>query len=111
MEYRDKNWKKSLSAIKIDVLDLNQQKAYKTDGMNNKANNTDPEDGGNPYPELLQYWNFYHTDETIQTNWIFFTYIDNLSSLGGLINIGFLGTIILMRVYSFRLNEINVFFF
>ena len=79
--------------------------------MNNFANNTNPDLGGKPYPEILQYWNFYHTDETIQTNWIFYTYLDNLSLLGGLMNIGFLGTWIFMFGYTFRLNEINVLFF
>ena len=79
--------------------------------MHNAANNTKPELGGTPYPEILHYWNFYHTDKTIQMNWIFFTYLENLSLLGGLFNIGFLASIAIMFCYNFRLNEINMFFF
>ena len=79
--------------------------------MNNRANNTNPSLGQKPYPELIQYWNFYHTDEKIQTNWIFYTYLDNLSYLGGLLDIGFLVPWAIMIGYTFRLNEYSVFFF
>lgn len=81
--------------------------------MINKANNTDISLGlgGKPYPEMVAYWNFYQTDEKIQVNWIFFTHIDNLSFLGGLVGLGFRFAGVLMIAYTFRLNEINVLFF
>lgn len=78
--------------------------------MNNKASNTDPEKGGKPYPEMMVYWNFFHMDEVITTNWVFFTYLDNLSFLGGLLDISLFFPFFLMLAYTFRLNEINTFF-
>ena len=111
MAARDPNWKTEMSFLKITEMDYTQQKPYLSDGMNNAANNTKPSLGGAPYPEIIQYWNFYQTDEKIQINWIFFTYIDNLSFLGGLLDIGFLIPWIVMVGYTFRLNEINVFFY
>ena len=80
--------------------------------MHNKASNTkadNPED--EKYAEMIQYWNFYHTDELITINWQFYTAVDNLSFLGGLLDIGFLIPWIIMVGYTFRLNELNVFFF
>ena len=79
--------------------------------MNNYANNTDPTKGGKPFPDILSYWNVYITDEKILTNWKFFTYIDNLSFLGGLLDISLLIPSFLMIAYTFRINEINVFFY
>ena len=79
--------------------------------MNNKANNTSLEKGGKPYPELMIYWNFFHMDEIITTNWVFYTYLDNLSFLGGLLDISLFVPFFLMMAYTFRLNEINVFFY
>ena len=85
-------------------------KPYFKDGMNNYGNNTDPTKGGKPFAPMLAYWNFYHTDELESTKWIFFTYIDNLSFLGGLLDILLLFPSIMMFGYTFRLNEINVFY-
>ena len=79
--------------------------------MNNGANNTNPELGGKPYTDLISYWNFYQTDEQILTSWKFFTFIDNLSFLGGLLDIMFLVPSLIMIAYTFRINEINVFFY
>ena len=79
--------------------------------MNNYANNTNPALGGKPYPELLMYWNIYRTNEVYQTTWKFYTYIDNLSFLGGLLDIGLLVPSFIMILYTFRINEINVFFY
>lgn len=79
--------------------------------MNNFANNTDETQGGVNHPELLAYWNLYHVDEAVRTKWIFYTYIDNLSFLGGLLDISLLVPSFLMIGYTFRLNEINVFFY
>ena len=45
------------------------------------------------------------------TSWRFFTYIDNLSFLGGLLDIAILIPSFLMIAYTFRINEINVFFY
>ena len=86
-------------------------KAYNSDGMNNYANNTDPSLGGKPNTEILAYWNLYVTDEKILTTWKFFTYVDNLSFLGGLLDITLLIPSFLMIAYTFRINEINVFFY
>lgn len=79
--------------------------------MHNNANNTNPEKGGQPYPEVVMYWNLYQTDEKILTSWKFFTYIDNLSFLGGLLDISLLIPSFVMIAYTFRINEINVFFY
>ena len=80
--------------------------------MNNFAINTDGSNqDGNKYTELLSYWNLYHVDEAVRTKWIFYTYIDNLSFLGGLLDISLLIPSFLMIGYTFRLNEINVFFY
>ena len=91
-------------------MDFGQLKPYFSDGMNNKANNTNLAIGGTPYPEMITYCNFFHTDELESTKWIFYTYIDNLSFLGGLLDILLLFPSIFMFGYTFRLNEINVFY-
>lgn len=79
--------------------------------MNNGANNTKPDLGGNPYPEIAIYWNFYHSDEIITTNWVFFTYVDNLSFFGGLLDISLFMPYFLMLIYTYKLNEVNMFFY
>jgi hypothetical protein len=110
-EYWDENWKPVMKYLKIGTIDFTQFKPYYSDGMNNYANNTDVTIGGTPYPELIQYYNFFHVDELISINWIFFTYLDNLSFLGGLLDIALFIPSIIMIGYTFRLNEINVFFY
>ena len=110
-ELRDENWRKNQTYIKLANLDFNQRKPYGSDGMNNKANNTDPSKGGSPHSEMISYWNVYHYDELIQSKWIFYTYIDNLSFLGGLLDIFLLVPSFVMICYTFRYNEINVFFY
>ena len=82
-----------------------------SDTMNNYANNTKAELGGTEHTDFLIYWNFYHVDELITTDWLFYTYIDNLSYLGGLLDIILLVPAFAMAVYTFRLQEINVFFY
>lgn len=79
--------------------------------INNAATNTIDVNGNKVYSEILVYWNLYLTDEKIQTTWKFYTYIDNLSFLGGLLDIAFLIPSFLMLAYTFRINEINVFFY
>ena len=79
--------------------------------MNNFANNTDPSKNGEPFTDMVMYWNVYQTDEKILTSWKFYTYIDNLSFLGGLLDIFLLIPSFLMMAYTFRINEINVFFY
>ena len=111
MEYFDPNWKKNQTFLKLTTIDFDQKKAFGTDGSNNFANNTDPSRGGKPYPDLLMYWNIYRTTERLQTTWKFYTYVDNLSFLGGLLDIFLFVPSFLMIVYTFRINEINVFFY
>ena len=65
MEKMDPNWKKEMKFLKITEMDYTQQKPYNSDGMNNAANNTDSTLGGKEYPDIIQYWNFYQTDEKI----------------------------------------------
>jgi hypothetical protein len=80
--------------------------------MNNFANNTDESnEGAKAHTELIQYWNFYHVDELVTTDWLFYNYIDNLSFLGGLLDILLLVPKAIMVIYTFRLNEINILFF
>jgi hypothetical protein len=79
--------------------------------MNNYANNTMVELGGKPYPELVIYWNFFQVDETVITNWVFFTYFDNVSFLGGFAVIILKVPIFVMLLYTFKLSEIDVFFY
>ena len=111
-EYFDSKWKTNQTFLKLTTIDFGQMKAYNTDGMNNKANNTDPSrEGSKPYTEILSYWNLYITDEKISTTWKFYTYIDNLSFLGGLLDITLLIPSLLMLAYTFRINEISVFFY
>ena len=93
-------------------MDYMQFKPYFTDSTTNGANNTDPNlPGTTQFAEPLTYWNIYHTDEHESTRWIFYTYVDNLSFLGGLLDILLLLPSALMFGYTFRLNEINVFYF
>ena len=98
--------------LKLTELDSSQQKPYGSDKMNNFAINTEGfNQDGKKYTELLSYWNLYHVDEAVRTKWIFYTYIDNLSFLGGLLDISLMIPSFLMIGYTFRLNEINVFFY
>lgn len=79
--------------------------------MNNGANNTKAAMGGKPYPEIAIYWNFYHMDEIITTNWVFYTYVDNLSFFGGLLDICLYIPAVFMLVYTWKLAEVNMFFY
>lgn len=79
--------------------------------MNNGANNTDPAKGGTPYPEIAIYWNFFHMDEIVTTNWVFYTYIDNLSFFGGLLDISLFIPYFFMLAYTYKLNDVNMFFY
>jgi hypothetical protein len=78
--------------------------------MLNFANNTKSSLGGYEYPEMIMYWNFYQLDELITTKWHFWTYIDNLGLLGGVLNIAIFIPKIIMLIYTFKLNEIMLFF-
>lgn len=111
MSYWDKNWLNKMSFLKLSTIEFSQYKTYGIDGMNNKANNTDESLGGTNYPEMFQYYNIHHLDKLDSINWIFYTYIDNLSFLGGLLDIVMLLPSFVMLVYTFRINEINVFFY
>ena len=104
MEYFDSKWKTSLRYLKYNFCDFGQFKAPKNEYMNNNSNNTEN-------TEILMYWNVILDDSYFTTSWSFFTYIDNLSFLGGLLDIALLVPSILMMVYTFRINEINVFFY
>ena len=87
-------------------------KPYFTDKLNNRCNNTNPLiPDTKQYPELLTYWNFYHTDELETTKWIFYTYFENLAFFGGVLDIFLLVPSFIMFGYTFRLNEINVFYY
>ena len=97
--------------LALNWMDFAQIKPYNSDGMHNKAVNTDESKGGTPYPDVLTYWNFYHTDESIETKWIFYTYIDHISFIGGILDIWLSLPIGLMLIYTFKLNEINVFYY
>ena len=109
MEYWDPNWKKEIDFIKLAPYEKSQQKPV---GKNNMHNGINKETKGTvEYTEMVSYWNIYHMDELVTTDWKFHTPLDNLSFLGGLLDIGFLIPSIIMLVYTFRLNEINVFFF
>lgn len=52
MEYRNPEWKKEIDYLIFNELD-SQQKPYFSDGMNNRAINTDPDLGNKPYPNLI----------------------------------------------------------
>lgn len=78
--------------------------------MNNNANNTFSGER-KPNTELLANVNIILDDQFQSTSWKFFTYIDNLSFLGGLLDISLLIPSFLMAAYTFRINEINVFFY
>jgi hypothetical protein len=83
-----------------------------SDTMNNFANNTNElYEDAKPFTDMIQYWNFYHVDELITTDWLFYNYIDNLSFLGGLLDILLLIPSGIMIIYTFRFNEINILFF
>ena len=108
MERTDKTWKKEMEYLKLAPLEKSQQKPYGKNNMNNEDTNTTSTE---KYTEIISYWNYYHLDEIQTTNWIFFTPLDNLSFLGGLLDIFLFIPSVLMFAYTFRLNEINVFFF
>ena len=59
MEYFDANWKQNQTFLKLTTIDFAQWKHYGSDGMHNSANNTNPDLGGEPYHEMIMYWNFY----------------------------------------------------
>ena len=108
MEYWDPNWKKEMDFIKLAPHEKSQQKPI---GKNNNKDGVNRDKVKVPYTEMVAYWNFYHTDELEIIDWKFHTPLDNLSFLGGLLDILFLIPSFIMLIYTFRLNEINVFFF
>ena len=98
--------------MKVSSLGYPQMKPYFSDKVNNLAFYLFPHLPGNRrYPEILTYWNFYHTDELETTSWIFYTYFENLAFFGGVLDIFLLVPSFIMFGYTFRLNEINVFYY
>ena len=111
-EYRSKSghdykWEEEFKYLTLTEMDYTQQKPYKSDGMNNFATNTKI----NPYPDLIEYWNFHLTDEVITVNWTFYTYIDNWSFWGGLLDFYSYAPIFFVALFTFRNNEINVLYY
>ena len=80
-------------------------------GKNNMENGHDKNLNPVPRTQMISYWNIYHMDEKVNIVWKFYTPLDNLSFLGGILDILFLIPSAIMVIYTFRLNEINVFFF
>lgn len=108
MEYWDPDWKKEIEFIKLAPYEKSQQKPLH---KNNMKDGIDKQKNKVKYTEMISYWNIYHMDELVTTDWKFHTPLDNLSFLGGLLDIGLFIPSIIMLIYTFRLNEINVFFF
>jgi hypothetical protein len=78
--------------------------------MLNKANNTKTSLGGHEYPEMIMYWNFYQNDELITTKWHFYSFMENLSFLGGVLAFAIRVPSIIMLIFTFKLDEIMTFF-
>ena len=74
LKYSEDDWQEQMSYLKVKHLDLLQSKPSYSDNLNNYANNTF---GENPYPDILAYWNFYHTDELDTTDWVLHSQIDH----------------------------------
>ena len=62
MEFFESDWETQLDFLKVVTMDFGHLKPYGSDAMNNYGNNTNKEKGGKPFPEMITYWNFYHTD-------------------------------------------------
>ena len=113
-EFFDDKWLKSMSFLKQTNIQYAQAKAHGDryyDYYTDYSNNTKVSNRGLPHTELLTYWNMVHTDDRITTTWKFYTFIDNLSFLGGLLDITLLIPSFIMVAYTFRINEINVFYY
>ena len=109
-EYFDPKWRKSLKYLKYIFIDQGYKSNDAVDILNSNANNT--RDGMKiPNTELLANVNIMLDDQIQSTSWTFFTYIDNLSFLGGLLNTSLFIPSVLTAAYTFRINEINVFFY
>lgn len=54
-----------MNFISMTDIDNIRFKPPKSDMMNNYANNTNDSVEGQGYPEVINYFNFYHTDELI----------------------------------------------
>lgn len=60
---RDPTWRTKMKFITVSEIGYSRYKPYNADLMNNYANNTKPsEDDQGGYPEIINYFNFYHDD-------------------------------------------------
>lgn len=82
-----------------------QHKAYGTDGMNGFGSNLvrKPTD-------MIEYWNFYLTDEVITTTRNKYTWLDNCAFIGG--NIDFILMIIgiFFSLYTYKISDFETYY-
>ena len=63
-----------------------------------------------PNPDLILYWNFVMTDEAITTTRQIYSWLDNISFLGGTIDFIIIMMMILFAIYNYKHPNIEIFY-
>ena len=90
--------------LKLHKTD-NQLKPYNSDGMNGYGKNLD-----RMLPDMLEYWNFYLTNEMMTTTRQKYTWLDNFAFIGGNIDFVLMGVGLFFAIYNYNINKFKLYY-
>lgn len=82
-----------------------QHKAYDTDGMNGFGKNVKRKP-----PDMMEYWNFYLTDEVVTTTRNKYTWLDNCAFIGGNIDFILMNIGIFFSLYTYKIADFETYY-
>ena len=82
-----------------------QYKPYGSDIMNGYGSNLNK-----TLPDMLEYWNFYLTNEMITATRQKFTWLDNFAFIGGNIDFVLMGIGIFFSVYNYNVSNFKLYY-
>ena len=90
--------------LKFEGFDK-QVKHYNSDGMNGYGKNVKRQP-----PDMLEYWNFYLTNDMYTTNRQKYTWLDNFAFIGGNIDFILIGLGIAFSTYNYKIENYKLYY-
>ena len=84
---------------------IDHHKPYGSDGKNGFGKNLD-----GPLPDMIDYWNFYLTDEVITTTRQKYSMFDNFAFVGGNVEFVLVSVMLFFFVYNYKIDKINLYY-
>ena len=82
-----------------------QHKPYMSDGMNGFGANLKRQ-----YPDMLEYWNFYLSDEVLTTTRQKYSWLDNFAFLGGNIDFILIALYLFFGIYNYNIAKFKLYY-